>query len=121
MLAVAVLPLLGIGCMKLYQSEMPGPFKEERLTPRLADTARTLWVTYFALGVACTLAYWLAGMSFFDALCHGLSTVSLGGSPPAARALGFMTATRLSWSPGRFHCSPRSTSPSGTSPLSDAP
>jgi trk system potassium uptake protein TrkH len=62
-LAVAVLPLLGIGGMKLYQSEMPGPFKEERLTPRLADTARTLWVTYFALGVACTLAYWLAGMS----------------------------------------------------------
>ena len=78
-LAVAVLPLLGIGGMKLYQSEMPGPFKEERLTPRLADTARTLWLTYFALGVTCTLAYWLAGMPVFDAICHGLSTVSLGG------------------------------------------
>ena len=63
-LAVAVLPLLGIGGMKLYQSEMPGPFKEERLTPRLADTARTLWVTYLALGITCTLAYWLAGMPF---------------------------------------------------------
>jgi trk system potassium uptake protein TrkH len=120
-LAVAVLPLLGIGGMKLYQSEMPGPFKEERLTPRLADTARTLWLTYFALGVTCTLAYWLAGMSVFDAICHGLSTVSLGGFPPAARALAFMTATQLSWLPGRFRCSPRLTSPSGTSPLSDAP
>ena len=51
--------------MKLYQSEMPGPFKEERLTPRLADTARTLWVTYLALGITCTLAYWLAGVPFF--------------------------------------------------------
>ncbi len=56
-LAVAVLPLLGIGGMKLYQSEMPGPFKEERLTPRLADTARSLWLTYMLLGGACTLAF----------------------------------------------------------------
>lgn len=120
-LAVAVLPLLGIGGMKLYQSEMPGPFKEERLTPRLADTARTLWVTYFALGMACTLAYWLAGMSFLTPSVTGFRPCHWAASPPAARALVFMTATQSSWLPGRFRCSPRLTSPSGTSPLSDAP
>ena len=102
MLAVAVLPLLGIGGMKLYQSEMPGPFKEERLTPRLADTARTLWVTYFALGVACTLAYWLAGMSFFDAVCHGLSTVSLGGFSTRSESIGFYDSHAIELVAGAF-------------------
>lgn len=87
--AVAVLPLLGIGGMKLYQSEMPGPFKEERLTPRLADTSRSLWLTYMLLGLSCTLAYKLAGMPFFDALCHGLSTVSLGGFSTKSESIGF--------------------------------
>lgn len=61
-LAVAVLPLLGIGGAKLYQSEMPGPFKEERLTPRLADTSKNLWLIYLGLGLACTVAFRLAGM-----------------------------------------------------------
>ncbi|MDU5512444.1 MAG: potassium transporter TrkG [Enterobacter sp.] len=97
-----VLPLLGIGGMKLYQSEMPGPFKEERLTPRLADTARTLWVTYFALGVACTLAYWLAGMSFFDAVCHGLSTVSLGGFSTRSESIGFYDSHAIELVAGAF-------------------
>ncbi|MEY8709595.1 potassium transporter TrkG [Mangrovibacter phragmitis] len=88
-LAVAVLPLLGIGGMKLYQSEMPGPFKEERLTPRLADTSRNLWFTYLLLGLACTIAYMFAGMPWFDALCHGLSTVSLGGFSTRSESIGF--------------------------------
>lgn len=88
-LAVAVLPLLGIGGMKLYQSEMPGPFKEERLTPRLADTARQLWFTYLLLGLLCALAFWLAGMSVFDALCHALSTVSLGGFSTRTESIGY--------------------------------
>jgi trk system potassium uptake protein TrkH len=114
-LAVAVLPLLGIGGMKLYQSEMPGPFKEERLTPRLADTARTLWVTYLILGIACTLAYWLAGMPFLTRSVTGFRPCLWAGFRPAARASVFMTATRLSLSLACFHCSPRSTSPSGMS------
>lgn len=88
-LAVAVLPLLGIGGMKLYQSEMPGPFREERLTPRLADTAKNLWVVYFSLGFACSMAYWLAGLPLFDAICHGLSTVSLGGFSTQSESLGY--------------------------------
>lgn len=101
-LAVAVLPLLGIGGMKLYQSEMPGPFKEERLTPRLADTAKSLWVTYMLLGGSCTLAFWLAGMSFFDALCHGLSTVSLGGFSTRTESIGYYDSYAIELVAGVF-------------------
>lgn len=88
-LAVAVLPLLGIGGAKLYQSEMPGPLKEEKITPRLADTAKHLWLIYFGLAVVCAAAYFLAGMDVFDAICHSLSTVSLGGFSPHGASLGF--------------------------------
>lgn len=101
-LAVAVLPLLGIGGMKLYQSEMPGPFKEERLTPRLADTAKSLWLTYLLLGGACTIAYKLAGMPFFDALCHGLSTVSLGGFSTRTESIGFYDSYAIELVAGAF-------------------
>lgn len=101
-LAVAVLPLLGIGGMKLYQSEMPGPFKEERLTPRLADTSKSLWLTYLLLGGACTLAYRLAGMPFFDALCHGLSTVSLGGFSTRTESIGFYNSYAIELVAGAF-------------------
>ena len=78
-LAVAILPLLGVGGMQLYRAEMPGPMKEARLTARIADTAKALYLVYAGATVACGLALWLAGMSPFDALCHALSTVSLGG------------------------------------------
>lgn len=100
--AVAVLPLLGIGGMKLYQSEMPGPFKEERLTPRLADTAKSLWFTYMLLGLACTLAYVAAGMPFFDALCHGLSTVSLGGFSTQSDSIGYYHSYMIELVAGAF-------------------
>lgn len=88
-LAIAILPLLGIGGAKLYQSEMPGPQKEEKLTPRLADTAKHLWLIYSVLAVACGLAYFLAGMEPFYAICHSLSTVSLGGFSPHSASLGY--------------------------------
>ncbi|MBJ7554356.1 potassium transporter [Marinomonas spartinae] len=88
-LAVAVMPFLGIGGAKLYQSEMPGPMKEEKLTPRLADTARNLWVIYTAMAVLCGLSYYAAGMNWFDALCHSLSTVSLGGFSTHDDSLGY--------------------------------
>ncbi len=78
-LAVAVLPLLGIGGMQLYKAETPGPMKEEKLTPRIASSARALWLIYVALTAACAGAYWLAGMSAFDAINHSLATVSTGG------------------------------------------
>jgi len=78
-LGIAVLPMLGIGGMQLYRAEAPGPMKEEKMTPRLANTARALWLIYLSLTVACALAYWLAGMPLFDAIAHSLSTVSTGG------------------------------------------
>ena len=88
-LAIAILPVLGIGGAKLYQSETPGPLREERLTPRLADTAKHLWLTYLGLAAACAVAYDLAGMDWFNAVCHSLSTVSLGGFSPHSASLGY--------------------------------
>lgn len=88
-LAIAVLPLLGIGGAKLYQSEMPGPQKEEKLTPRLADTAKHLWLIYSGLALFCTLSFYGAGMDWFDAICHALSTVSLGGFSTRAASLAY--------------------------------
>lgn len=78
-LAVAVLPMLGIGGMQLYRAETPGPMKEAKLTPRIAETAKALWYIYLALTIVCTLAYWAAGMDLFDAVSHSFSTVAIGG------------------------------------------
>ena len=78
-LAVAILPVLGIGGMQLYRAETPGPVKDSKLTPRIAETAKTLWFIYLSLTVACALAYWAAGMSLFDAVGHSFSTVAIGG------------------------------------------
>ncbi len=78
-LAVAVLPLLGIGGMSMYRAETPGPMKEDKLAPRLAGSARILWVIYVGLTLACALAFWVAGMTPFDAVAHSLSTISTGG------------------------------------------
>jgi trk system potassium uptake protein TrkH len=88
-LGVAVLPVLGIGGMQLYRAEAPGPLKEEKLTPRLAQTARALWGIYMALTIACATGYWLGGMSPFDAIAHSLSTVSTGGFSTHDASLGY--------------------------------
>ncbi|MGD8592469.1 MAG: TrkH family potassium uptake protein [Gammaproteobacteria bacterium] len=78
-LAVAVLPMLGIGGMSLYRAEIPGPMKDDKIMPRLYMGSRILWLIYVGLTAACALAYWLAGMSTFDAISHSLTTVSTGG------------------------------------------
>jgi len=78
-LAVAILPLLGVGGMQLYKAETPGGFKENKIAPRITHTAKALWYIYLTITIACTLAYFFAGMSFFDAICHAFSTVSIGG------------------------------------------
>jgi trk system potassium uptake protein len=78
-LAVAVLPLLGVGGRQLFKAETPGPMKESKLTPRLAETAKGLWTIYGLLSCACWLAFWLAGMSGLDAMMHMFSTMGLGG------------------------------------------
>jgi len=88
-LAVAVLPMLGIGGMQLYRAETPGPMKDSKLTPRIAGTAKALWYIYLVLTIACTLAYWSAGMNFFDALSHAYSTVAIGGFSPHDASIGY--------------------------------
>ena len=78
-LAVAILPMLGVGGMQLYRAESPGPVKDAKLRPRITETAKALWYIYLSLTTACALSYWLAGMTAFDAICHAFSTVSIGG------------------------------------------
>jgi len=78
-LAVAVLPMLGVGGMQLYRAETPGPVKDTKLTPRITETAKALWYVYLAFTLTCMLCYMLAGMGLFDALCHAFSTVAIGG------------------------------------------
>jgi trk system potassium uptake protein TrkH len=78
-LAVAVLPLLGVGGAQLFKAEAAGPIKDTKLTPRMTETAKGLWGVYALFSIACVLAYWAAGMEPLDALMHMFSTVSLGG------------------------------------------
>lgn len=78
-LAVAVLPMLGVGGMQLYRAETPGPIKDAKLTPRITETAKLLWYVYLVLTLLCVLAYRIAGMSWFDAVCHAFSALSTGG------------------------------------------
>ncbi len=78
-LAVAVLPMLGIGGMQLYRAEMPGPIKDNKLVPRLTETAKALWYIYLALTLLCAMAYWVVGMNLFDAVTHSFATVAIGG------------------------------------------
>jgi trk system potassium uptake protein TrkH len=88
-LAVAVMPMLGIGGMQLYKAEAPGPAKDNKLTPRIAETAKALWFIYLTLTVACALAYWVAGMSLFDAVAHSFSTVAIGGFSTHDASIGY--------------------------------
>lgn len=88
-LAVAVLPMLGVGGMQLYRAETPGPVKDTRLTPRITETAKALWFIYLGLTVVCALAYWMAGMTVFDAISHSFSTVSIGGFSTHDASMGY--------------------------------
>ncbi|MFM7627837.1 MAG: TrkH family potassium uptake protein [Gammaproteobacteria bacterium] len=87
-LAVAVLPLLGVGGMALYRAEAPGSVKDEKLTPRITETAKALWFTYMGFTVVAIIALRLAGMGWFDAICHGFSVVALGGFSTRDTSIG---------------------------------
>jgi trk system potassium uptake protein TrkH len=91
--AIALLPMLGVGGMQLLKAETPGPMKEERLTPRVAQTARMLWRLYLAMTVSCALLYWLGGMNAFDAVAHSLATVSTGGFSTHDASFGYYDST----------------------------
>jgi len=94
-LAVAILPMLGIGGMQLYRAETPGPVKDSKLTPRIAGTAKALWYIYLGLTIACALAYWVAGMSLFDAISHSFSTVAIGGFSTHDASIGWFDSTKI--------------------------
>lgn len=94
-LAVAVLPMLGIGGMQLYRAETPGPMKDSKLTPRITETAKALWFIYLGLTMACTLAYWAAGMSLFDAVGHAFSTIAIGGFSTHDASMGYFDSTLI--------------------------
>lgn len=91
-LAVAVLPMLGIGGMQLYRAETPGPMKDNKLTPRITETAKALWYIYLGLTVSCALAYWFAGMDVFDAIAHSFSTVAIGGFSTHDLSIGYFNS-----------------------------
>lgn len=94
-LAVAVLPMLGVGGMQLYRAETPGPVKDTKLTPRITETAKALWYVYLAFTISCMLAYRIAGMGWFDALCHAFSTVAIGGFSPHDLSIGHFDSTAI--------------------------
>ncbi|MCY3620987.1 MAG: TrkH family potassium uptake protein [Gammaproteobacteria bacterium] len=94
-LAVAVLPMLGVGGMQLYRAESPGPVKDTKLTPRIAQTAKALWYLYLGFTVACALAYYLGGMSVFDAICYSFSTVAIGGFAPHDASVGYFDSVAI--------------------------
>ena len=90
-LAVAVLPLLGVGGMELYHAESSGIAKD-RLTPKLRNTAIALWKIYLSLTVLCALAYFFSGMSIFDAVSHSFSTVAIGGFSTHDSSIGYFNS-----------------------------
>lgn len=94
-LAVAILPLLGIGGRQMFKAEVPTPMKDTKLTPRMTETAKGLWLVYILLTAACWLAYHLAGMDRLDALIHAFSTMALGGFSSHDASLGHFDSVAL--------------------------
>jgi len=101
-LAVAILPMLRIGGMQLYRAETPGPMKDSKLTPRITETAKALWMIYFGLTLACMLAYWFGGMSLFDAIGHSFSTVAIGGFSTHTASFAYWNSPVLETIAGLF-------------------
>lgn len=94
-LAVAVLPLLGVGGMQLFKAETPGPMKDNKLTPRIEQTAKALWLVYAAITAACILSLRMAGMSWFDAICHAFSAMALGGFSTHDSSVGYFNSPAI--------------------------
>lgn len=94
-LAVAVLPILGIGGMQLYRAETPGPVKDSKIAPRISETAKALWYIYLGLTITCAVAYWAAGMNWFDAFAHSFSTVAIGGFSTHDASIGYFDSIAI--------------------------
>ena len=94
-LAIAVMPLLGIGGGQIYKTEVPGAMGEQRLTPRIKETAQALWLIYLGLTTACAVLYYFNGMSVFDAISHAMSTVAIGGFSTHNESIGFFDSISI--------------------------
>ena len=94
-LAIAVMPLLGIGGGQIYKTEIPGAMGEQRLTPRIKETAQALWSIYLGLTILCALLYYLGGMSAFDAISHAMSTVAIGGFSTHNESIGYFNSSAI--------------------------
>lgn len=92
---VAVLPMLNVGGMKLLKAETPGPIKDDKLSPRIANTAHYLWFVYFVLTITCALSYFWGGMSAYDAIAHSFTTVSTGGFSTHDASMGYFNSPLL--------------------------
>ncbi|SFV77516.1 Potassium uptake protein TrkH [hydrothermal vent metagenome] len=93
-LAVAILPMLGVGGMELYHAESSG-ISKERLTPKLTQTAKALWKIYISFTIVCALGYYLAGMDAFDAIAHSYSTVAIGGFSTHDASIGYFNSSAI--------------------------
>ena len=88
-LALAILPMLGVGGMQLYKAESTGPIKDNKISPRIAETAKSLWSIYLGLTVSCAFLYYVAGMNLFDAVAHSFSTIAIGGFSTHNLSIGY--------------------------------
>ena len=94
-LAVAILPLLGIGGRQLFKAETPGPMKDSALTPRITETARNLWLVYLAITLACIASLKAVGMNWLDAVCHAFATMGLGGFSTHDASVGYFNSPAI--------------------------
>lgn len=93
-LAIAILPMLGVGGMQLYRAETPG-INKDKLTPKIAHTAKVLWIIYMSLTIICALFYYLAGMSLFDAITHSFSTIAIGGFSTHDASIAYFQSSNI--------------------------
>lgn len=101
-LVVAVLPILGVGGRQMFKAETPGPMKDTKLTPRMTETAKGLWLAYMLLTAACILAFYAGGMSWLEALTHAFSVMGLGGFSSHDASLGYFHSATLEAVAGGF-------------------
>ena len=94
-LAVAILPLLGVGGRQLFKAETPGPMKDTALTPRITETARNLWLVYLSITIACILSLKVVGMNWLDAICHAFATMGLGGFSTHDASIGYFNSPAI--------------------------
>ena len=94
-LAVAILPLLGVGGSQMYKAETPGPMKDTKLTPRIAETAKGLWLVYFVHHASPASLLWLAGMNWLDAMMHAFSTIGLGAFSSHDASFGYWNSPAI--------------------------